>query len=113
LEEDKMIELGNVPARDWLAVAIGLAGFALSYLGSRDRLPKWARKWLARIGRDRIEDAIEYAARLGVMSPEERRAEAVGYLVRLSERELGFPIPGSVANLLVEFVYQQWKRKAA
>ncbi len=106
-----MIELGNVSHGDWLACAIGVAGFVLSYLQSRERLPKWARRWLSRIGRERVGDAIDYAARLGEMSPGERRVEAVGYLVRLSEREFGFAVPQSVANLLVEFVYQSWKRK--
>lgn len=100
-----------VPARDWAVLAIGVAGLVLSYLESRDRLPKWARRWLNRIGREEIEKAIEYASRLQGISPEERRREAADYLVRLSEKKFGFPVPSSVANLLVEFAYQQWKRR--
>ena len=106
-----MIMLETIPLRDFLGLAIGLVGVLLAYAQSRDRLPKWARRWLARIGRGDIEKAIEYAARLEKLSPEDRRREAAAYLIRLSEKKLGFPIPESIANLLVEFVYQQWKRK--
>jgi hypothetical protein len=105
-----MSVLQSVPLRDWAALGIGLLGIALSYVQSRDRLPSWARRWLGRIGREKIEKAVEYAARLSGLSSEERRREAVAYLMRLSEKELGFPVPESIANLLVEFVYQQWKR---
>lgn len=106
-----MTLLNNVPAYDWVALAIGVVGVVLSYTQSRDRLPKWARRWLAKIGSEEIVAAIEYAARLHGLTPEERRQEAVAYLMRLAEREFGFPIPSSIANLLVEFVYQQWKRR--
>jgi len=106
-----MTLLESVPLRDWAGLTIGLLGAVLGYVQSRDRLPRWARRWLARVGREQIENAIEYAARIADLTPEERRREAVAYLQRLSDRELGFPIPESIANLLVEFVYQQWKRR--
>lgn len=100
-----------VPVKDWFALAIGVIGLVMSYLQSRDRLPKWARQWLARIGQDKVEEAVEYAARLAQLTDDERRREAVSYLVKLSEKELGLAIPESIANLLVEYVYQQWKRR--
>jgi len=34
----------------------------------------------------------------------------VVYLQQLTIKELGFPVPASIANLLVEHVYQQWKK---
>ena len=106
-----MFNLENVSIKDWLVLAIGFIGLFAAQLESRNRLPGWARRWFARIGNDRIEQAIEYAAKIEGLSPEARRKEAVDYLVRLSERELGFHIPTSVANLLIEYVYQQWKRR--
>jgi len=103
--------MNNITFGDWLVVAIGLIGLVAGYLNSRYRLPKWARTWLERLGRENIEKAVEYASKFSELSPDERRKEAVSYLMRLSEKELGFRIPSSIANLLVEFVYQQWKRK--
>jgi hypothetical protein len=103
--------LGSIPLHDWIAVGIGLIGVILSWLQSKDRLPKWAREWLNRLGQEKIEKAIEYAEKFAGLSSEQKRQEAVAYLIRLTEKELGFPIPESIANLLVEFVYQQWKRR--
>lgn len=106
-----MITLETVPLRDWAALSIGILGAVLGYVQSRDRLPKWARRWFGRIGRQNVESAIAYAAALAGLTAEERRREAAAYLVRLTEKELGFPVPQSIANLLIEFVYQQWKRR--
>ncbi|MBI2843694.1 MAG: hypothetical protein HYX78_09870 [Armatimonadetes bacterium] len=106
-----MVIFEAVPPVDWAAFFIGLAGLIFGYIQSRSRLPKWVRRWMDRLGQDKVEQAVEYAARLSELSPEERRREAAAYLIRLSEKELGFPIPESIANLLVEFVYQQWKRR--
>ncbi len=58
----------------------------------------------------RITDAIERAGAIAELSPDERRKQAVIYLQKLSIKELGFPCRSSIANLLVEHVYQQWKR---
>jgi hypothetical protein len=106
-----MSMLKMASTQDWAALAIGLIGAVLGLVRSQDRLPKWARRWLARIGRDRVESAIEYAAKMSGLSSDERRREAAAYLMRLSEKEIGFAIPESIANLLVEYIYQQWKRK--
>jgi len=104
-----MIHLDTVSTQDWVTLAVGAIGAATAYLGSRDRLPSWARKWLNRIGTVRITDAIERAAAIAELSADERRKQAVVYLQKLCLKELGFPIPASIANLLVEHVYQQWK----
>jgi len=100
----------SVPIGDWVSLGVGILGFATAALARKDRLPAWARKWLSRIGSARITDAIERAAAIAELSPDERRSQAVIYLQKLTVTELGFPIPASVANLLVEHVYQQWKR---
>jgi hypothetical protein len=105
-----MINLDTIPVHDWVSFAVGAAGAMTAYLSRKDRLPAWARKWLSQIGSERITDAIERAGAIAELSPDERRAQAVVYLQKLCTKELGFPVPASIANLLVEYVYQQWKR---
>ena len=105
-----MIGFNTISTHDWVTLAVGLTGALSTYLSQRDRLPKWARKWLKRIGSQRITDAIERAGAIAELSPYERRQQAVLYLQKVCVGELGFPVPHSIANLLVEHVYQQWKR---
>lgn len=104
------MDLSSVSTQDWVSVAVGVFGLVMAYLSRKDRLPSWAVKWLKRIGSDRVADAVARAASLAEMTPDQRRQEAVAYLQRLCVAELGFPVPASIANLLVEYVYQQWKR---
>ncbi len=102
--------LNSVSLNDWITLAIGITGCVSAYFSRKDRLPSWARKWLKRIGSRRIADAIERAASIAELSPDQRRKQAVICLQKLTIKELGFPIPASIANLLVEHVYQQWKK---
>ena len=104
------MNLDIVPAHDWVSLAVGVTGLLTALASQKDRLPSWARKWLKRIGPERITDAIERAASIAEMSPDQRRTQAVIHLQKLAIKELGFPVPQSIANLLVEHVYQQWKR---
>lgn len=106
-----MITMSSVPTYDWVALTIGLIGVVLGYVQSKDKLPKWAREWLNRIGPDNIESAVEYAAKLTNMTAEQRRDAAVTFLMRFADQELGLVVSKSIANLLVEYVYQQWKRR--
>ncbi|MGI6295482.1 MAG: hypothetical protein ACOX3G_05285 [Armatimonadota bacterium] len=105
-----MIGIEKVPAHDWITLAVGVTGALTTYMSQKNRLPRWARKWLKRIGTNRIADAIERAGAIAELSPDERRQQAVIYLQKLCVAELGFPVPQSIANLLVEHIYQQWKR---
>lgn len=105
-----MIQLDTIPVHDWVSFAVGVVGALTAYLSQKDRLPSWARKWLNRIGPERITDAIERAGAIVELSPDERRKQAVVYLQKLCIKDLGFPVPQSIANLLVEHIYQQWKR---
>ena len=100
----------KVPLGDWISLAIGLFGLITAYFSSKHRLPSWARRWLKRIGSDKISDAIERAAAIAELTPDQRRKQAVIYLQKICIQELGFPVPASVANLLVEYVYQRWKK---
>lgn len=104
------MSLGTIPVGDWISLAVGLIGLLSAYASSKDRLPSWARNWLSRIGNERVLDAIDRAAAIAELTPEQRRKQAVIYLQKLTIQELGFPVPASVANLLVEYVYQQWKK---
>jgi hypothetical protein len=104
------VNIKGVPLSDWVSLAVGLIGLVTAYLSRKDRLPAWARKWLSRVKTARVVDAIERAAAIADLSEEARRLQAVDYLQKLTFRELGFTIPDSIANLLVEYVYQQWKR---
>lgn len=104
-----MIQLDTVSTQEWVSLAVGAVGALTAYLGRKDRLPAWAHKWLSRIGPERITDAIERAGAIVELSPDERRKQAVVYLQKLCIKELGFPVPASIANLLVEHIYQRWK----
>jgi hypothetical protein len=102
--------IDNVSLNDWIALGLAGFGFLSAWISRTDRLPAWARKWLKRIGTERIADAIERAATIAELTPDQRRKQAVIYLQKLCIKELGFPVPASIANLLVEHIYQQWKR---
>jgi hypothetical protein len=104
------MDLNHIPINDLISLAVGLFGLLTALLARKDRLPAWARKWLRRIGPATITDAIERAAAIVELSPEARRRQAVICLQKLTIKELGFPVPASIANLLVEHVYQQWKK---
>lgn len=103
--------LSTVTAFDWAALIIGIIGLVAARLQSKDRLPKWVRKWLTWLGQDRVEEAVRYAEAFTNMTPEARRTEAVNYLIEVADRELGLKLPTSIANLLIEYVYQLWKRR--
>ncbi len=101
----------EVTLNDWLGLAVGMGGLLIAYLARKNLLPKAAQRWKQRIGEDRILSAIEQAATLVEASPEERRKAAVVALQRLTRNELGFEVPTSIANLLVEFIYQRFRRR--
>jgi hypothetical protein len=94
-----------------ITIVVALLGLLVNWLQNRTRLPKWARVWLARITTAKIEDAIEYAEKLQGLTPEQRREEAIAFVLRSVEKETGMVVPASVINLLIEFVYSSWKRR--
>jgi hypothetical protein len=100
----------HVSMNDWISLAVGVVGLITALLMRSNRLPAEARSWLARIGPDRITGAIETAAAIAKMTPSEKRARAVSTLQAVSMKEFGLPVPTSIANLLVEQIYQRWKR---
>lgn len=107
------MNLSNVSPQDWVALALGIIGMSSAYLKSKSQLPSWARSWLTKIGPDTITKAIEIAAIAKTQTPQERQASAVAYLQRVVKADLGLSVPTSIANLLVEFVYQTYKAKTS
>ena len=104
------MHLDTIPLHDLVSLVVGVFGFVTACLSKSGRLPAWARTWLKRISVERVTDAIERAAGIIELTPDQRRKQAVIYLQKLCIKELGFPVPASIANLLVEHVYQTWKR---
>jgi|GEM_PF-811383 ribosomal protein L31E len=102
--------IDTVHAGDWVSLAVGIVGVLTAALAQKDRLPSWVRKWLQRIGTRRIIRAIEFAGSAVELTPDQRRARAVAYLQEMVSKEFGFSVPTSIANLLVEHIYQQWKK---
>lgn len=92
---------------EWIGIVAILGGWLVTWLRGR-KLPAWAKKWLDKLGDDAVLEAIEAAKRFD--TPEERRVEAVRYLQRIADKRFGMELPDSIANLLVEYVYQLYKR---
>jgi len=95
---------------DWALVAAALISAGLAWLAKQQSLPAGARRWLGRIGQDKILAFIKEAEAFAEMTPDEKRAWVVEKLQGFTIDKLGFPVPTSIANLLVEFVYLAWKR---
>lgn len=104
-----METLKTVPLYDWAVLLVGVLGAAVAFVQRSGRLPVSARRWLKAVGEHRIEAAVAYVAGLVGLTPDERRAEAAAWVVKICDREFGVVIPESIANLLVEYVYQKWK----
>jgi len=105
--------LKGVSLADWIMLAIGVIGLLTALINRSNRLPANARRWLKQLTPDRFEELIQRAEQIADMSPAERRAWVVDHLQTWATEHVGFPIPTSIANLLVEQVYQLYKRKKA
>ena len=103
----------SIPLHDWISLIVGILGLVTAWISRKGQLPAWTRKWLNKIKIERVLEAIDKAAAIADLTPDQRRKQAVIYLQKLCIKELGFPVPASIANLLVEFVYQTYKRKVA
>lgn len=100
----------TIPLNDLLSVAIGVVGLLAAWLQRKNKLPKWAAKWLNKIELARILRIIEDVNSYRELSEEGKRKRAVEILKQITERELGGDIiPDSIANLLVEYAFQLWK----
>ena len=90
-----------------IGIAVGLLGLFVGWLKSRKELPSIAKAWLDRVGEQQIRDAVNEAAQMAGKTPEERKTEAVRIIKERVAALLDDYIPTSIANLLVEWVYQK------
>ena len=100
----------HIDLTDLLSLGIGVFGLLLAWAQSYNRLPKGVRDWLGKIGSDTIMAIIVKAESVATMSTEDRRKWAVEELKAVVLEKCGLKLPTSVANLLMEFVYQAWKK---
>ncbi len=103
--------LKSVPSQDWAAFCVSVVCVILAIIQRSDRLPVSVRRWLKAIGERRVEAAVAYAAEIVGLTPDERRKEAALWISRISKREFGAEVPESIANLMIEYVYQRWKAR--
>ena len=101
----------GIPISDIISLAVGIIGLLSAWAMRSNRLPKAVRKYLADIGgEDRVFSLIETAAAYVDMTPELKRIKVVETLQDISVGKLGFRLPTSIANLIVEYCYQAYKR---
>lgn len=99
----------NVNISDWICFALAIIGTLATVLSQRDRLPSSVRVYLKKINTSEIMEAIEKVQAMKTMTSSERREAVVTYIRKLCVEKTGVTIPKSIANLMVEYVYQQWK----
>lgn len=105
------MNIKGVPIQDIISLVVGLGGLLVGWLQRRNKLPKWAAKWLDKIELARVLRVIDDVSSYHDLSEKGKREKAVATLKQITERELGGGIiPDSVANLLVEYGFQLWKK---
>jgi hypothetical protein len=98
--------LGHLDLIVYAAVTIG--GWAIARI--MPALPAAARNWLKAVGgKDLVFKIFTEAKQFAENTPEARRAWAVATLQKKAGELTGRPMPASVANLIIEFIYNEWK----
>jgi len=106
--------LHQVSLSDWISLAIGLIGVAAALLSRWGRLPANVRRWLKAIGQKRVLSLIETAAGdLSKKTNEQKRDWVATQVQAIAVKKVGFHVPDSIANLLVEHGYQIYKNATA
>jgi hypothetical protein len=95
----------KVPIWDWLGFIVGGIGSLIGLLSRSNRLPAAARRWLSKIGQDKILDILFEAKAFTDMTPDEKRKYAIGELQALALKQWGMQLPTSIAGLLVDYMY--------
>ncbi len=103
----------GISLADWIYIITTLMGFIIAWLAKQPRLPASAQKYLKSLTASRLLAIVEAVAADVTASPEQRRAKAVELLQSAARKKLGQPLPDSIANLLVEYGYQLYKKAAA
>lgn len=98
--------------QEWISLGVGVVGFLAALLSRWGRLPANVRKWLKAVGEGRVFSLIEIAAAdlSSKKTDAEKRAWVAGEIKKIAYEKEGLRIPDSVANLIVEQVYQRYKQ---
>ena len=99
-----------------LTSAIGLVSVIAALVEKRQVLPRWARKLVAALGSDQVENALSISAKF-VRQPNEtrdqlnlrRRNDAVLYLLNVA-RKNAMPVDTNTLNALVELALKLYKK---
>lgn len=101
----------GIPITDLIPYAVAFFGMACALLSRWGKLPSNVRRWLRAVGEGQVLAKIQAAAvDISQSSNEKKREWVVAEIQALALRETGLPMPDSVANLIVENVYQAYKR---
>jgi hypothetical protein len=96
---------------DWAMLVLTLLSMLMAYLRGLQRLHPAARKWLSDIGEPLIKELAAEAAGMEDLTPDQRRAQVVELVHMAAYCATGAEIPTSIANYLVEHVYQSIKER--
>lgn len=94
-------------------ISLAIIGLSLlaNFLQSKSvKLPTAAQPVVKKLGKTTILEAIEIASKFDTQ--EERRMQAANYLKRVADKRFGFALSDSIANMVVEYGVQIYKRVA-
>lgn len=110
---DWMLIMNNLDAIVYALTIIGLAvGWVWTHIKKSKLaryIPAWLIDWFDGIDESDVRELIAHAATLAVKSDAERVAWVRVRLQKIALDRTGVPMPDSVANALIELVYQRVK----
>jgi uncharacterized membrane protein YcfT len=105
------MNIKGIPLQDLITIASIAISIILGLMHKFSaKLPPKVAEILNGIGQDEIERYLTEAVRL-YSDPTARREWVVKQIQTIARTELHIEVPTSVANLLVEYVFQRWKIK--
>ena len=109
--EERKVNVMQVSMSDWIALTVGVIGLISAWLARSNRLPANVRRWINDLDQEVILQEIgTCAVTMAQATAEERRDYMVNWITDLAKIKLGLTVPKSIANLIVEYCYQLWKR---
>lgn len=103
----------GISITDWTMLVLTLFSMLMAYLRGLQRLHPEARKWLSDIGEPLIKELAKEAGNMADLTPEQRRIQVVELVRKSAYTATGIEMPASIANYLVEHVYQSIKGRIA
>lgn len=102
----------SVPMHDWIALIIGLSGLITAFVARSNSLPGPIKNYIARLGGQKsIDFVVVEATKLLGATDVERQAEALRLLQDVARKKLGWMIPDSIANYIIEHLWLVTKIK--